>query len=143
MSPEVDQMLRVSAAQLAGSVVPFLSASYAQGHASLLSLLMVMSAQEYERGADIRWHENADMRLVFRELAPDVTDAALRASLETAADTHDESLTISSLNKTNAELRRLLILLQTHVEDTENRNAQDRIWDVLKRSAAHRLVRLA
>jgi hypothetical protein len=143
MSPEVDQILLVSASQLMSNVAPLLPDAYAQGHAALLSFVMIMSAHEYDRAADIRAQENADMRGVFREFGPNVSDTALRASLESAAETQDESLAISALNKSNAELRRLLIALQMHIEDRNDRGAQARIWDVLKRSAERRLVKLA
>jgi hypothetical protein len=142
MNPEVDQILMLSASQLMGNLGPSLPDGYAQGQAALLSLVMMMSAQEYERGADIRVAENTDIRATFRELAPTVLDDELRTKLENAVETPDTSLAISALNATNANLRRLLIALQAHVEQTGARDAQARIWDVLKRSAARRLVKL-
>jgi hypothetical protein len=143
MSPEVDQILMLSASQLMGTLAPSLPDGYAQGQAALLSFMMIMSAQEFERAADIRVNENADMRALFRELARGVADQGLRAKLEAAATTRDESLAISALNRNNAELRQMLIALQTYTEDKENRPAQARIWGVLRRSAASRLVKLA
>jgi hypothetical protein len=144
MNPEVDQILMLSASQLMGGVAPLLSETYAQGQAALLSFMMILSAQEYERAADIRASENADMRALFRELAASVDDNDLRARLLAAAATRDESLTISALNKSNGELRRLVIALQSHAEQMDNgREAEARIWEILKRSAARRLVKLA
>ncbi len=143
MIPEVDHMLSLSAAQLMGTLLPQLPDGYAQGQAMLLSVMMAIGAQEYGRAADVRASENADMRTLFRELAPDVGDKELRARLEAAAGTRDETLVISALNTSNAELRSLLIALQTIVEQQENREAQLHIWDVLKRSAERRLVTLA
>jgi hypothetical protein len=142
MNPEVDQILMLSASQLMGNLAPLLPEAYAQGQAALLSFVMILSAQEYERGADIRVNENADMRVLFRDLAPRVDDAALRARVEAAAGTKDESLTISALNAGNAELRRVLIAIQIHVEDRNDRDVQSRIWALLKRAAARRLVKL-
>ena len=142
MSPEVDQILMLSASQVMGNLAPLLPETYAQGHAALLSFMMILSAQEYERGADMRASENADMRALFRDLALQVNDKELRAQVEAAAGTKDESLMISALNAGNAESRRLLIALQVHVEDRNDRDAQNRIWDVLKRAAVRRLVKL-
>src|ERR1700733_800691 len=69
MKPEVDQILSVSAGQLLAGAVPLLPNSYAQGATSVTAFLMLFSAQEYERGAEIRVRENSDMRAVFKELS--------------------------------------------------------------------------
>jgi hypothetical protein len=144
MNPEVDQMLGISSAQLMSALTPLLPEGYAQGSAALLSLIMALSAQEYDRAAEIRASENADMRALFGEIAPRVADATLRAQLESAAQTGDDSIRISALNKSNAELRRILIALQTHIEAQGGaHDAEARIWDVLKRMAAGRLLKLA
>jgi hypothetical protein len=143
MNPEVDQILMLSASQLMGSIAPLLPEGYPQGQASLLSFMMVLSAQEFGRAADIRARENRSIRMLFGELAPGVDEADLRCRLEAAATTLDDDLTIAALNATNAELRRLLIELQVHAEEHGNRDAEARIWAVLKRSAEARLVRLA
>lgn len=144
MNPDVGQILTTSAAQLMQNIVPLVPQGYAQGQGALLSFMMIMSAQEYERAAEIRAGENADMRALFAALAPQIEDAELREKILAAAQTRDDSLAISALNATNADLRRLLIALQAHVETKANsREAQARTWEVLKRSAARRLVTLA
>jgi len=143
MKPEVDQILGLSASQLMGQVAPLLPNSFAIGSASLLGIMMTFAAQEYERGAEIRVIENADMRALFRDAASEVDDAELKAMLAKAAATEDRSLKISMLNAENTELRRVLIRLQTHAEDKGLRDIERRIWDVLKASADRRLLRLA
>ena len=80
MKPEADQVLNVSAMQLLTQILPQLPPGYAQGTASLLAVLSVMAAQEYERGAEIRSAENEDMRALFRDLAPLLEDGALNRS---------------------------------------------------------------
>ncbi|MGD0193118.1 MAG: hypothetical protein ABSD74_20465 [Rhizomicrobium sp.] len=143
MNPEVDQILLLSASQLMGTIAPLLPEGYPQGQASLLSFMMVLGAQEFGRAADIRAKENAGMRALFGESAPGVNDAGLRRRLEAAVSTRDDDLTIAGLNAANAELRRLLIELQIHAEAHGNRDAETSIWEVLKRSAEARLVKLA
>jgi len=143
MKPDVDQILRFSAGQLMGGIAPMLSASYSQATVSLLGFMMLLSAREYDRAADIRVAENADLRALFGELAALVSDADLKAKLEAAAGTHDESLKISALNEANYVLRRLLIALQIQIEnnpDKHARIAERRIWDVLKASAGRRFI---
>ncbi|HUO93635.1 MAG TPA: hypothetical protein VMU22_11965 [Rhizomicrobium sp.] len=143
MKPEVDQILALSSQALMGALVPQLPPGFAQGSASLLGIMMMLSAQEYERGAEIRAAENADMRALFREAAPRIADAGLKSLVSKAAATEDRSLRISALNAENTELRRVLIRLQAHAEEHADRSLQRRIWDVLKASAERRLLRLA
>jgi hypothetical protein len=143
MKPEVDQILGISAGQLMSQVAPLLPNTFAIGSASLLGIMMTFAAQEYERGAEIRVAENADMRALFRDATPQIDDAELKAMLSKAAATEDRSLKISMLNAENTELRWVLIRLQAHAEDKGLRDIERRIWDVLKASAERRLLRLA
>jgi hypothetical protein len=142
MKPEAGDILGTAADQLMGQIAPNLNAQYLQGSLAVQALLLKFAAREYERGADIRFAENADMRALFTDLAPNIGDAGLHAQLMSAAATKDTSLTISALNATNAELRRLLITLQIHMEDTGDRAAQKRIWDALNEMASRRVVSL-
>ncbi len=141
MSPEVGMILGLSAQKLAAGVGEH-GAAFAAGQSALLGLMLNMSAQEYDRAADIRFAENADMRALFAELAPNVGDAGLRAQLTATAATKDTSLAITALNAANAELRRLLIALQVHIEEHGDHAAQKRIWDALNAMASRRVVSL-
>src|SRR5262249_55716762 len=96
----------------------------------------------YERGADIRHTENEELRAMFGEIAGGVGDAALKAKLAGAANSKDESLRISVLNENNYALRRLLTEAQVYAEDHGAKDAERRIWAVLKAMAARRLVSL-
>ena len=142
MKPDAQDILNKSADQLMGQLAPALNAQYSQGAAAVMAILMKFAAKEYERGADIRAVENADMRALFAELAPRVGDAALRKIVEGAAATSDTSLAISALNAANHDLRRVLIALQVWAEDNGTREDLQRIWSVLKASADRRLVSL-
>jgi hypothetical protein len=143
MKPEVDQILNLSAGQIMTALAPLLPVGYAQATAGLTSFMMMFAAQEYDRAADIRASENAEMRALFRELAPQAGDASLKQKLESAAATKDESLKISALNEANSELRKLLIALQAHFETLkEKHDARARIWAMLKTAAERRLLKL-
>lgn len=142
MKPEVDQILNTSAMQLIGGVVPQLSGSYAQSSASLLGFMMMLSAQEYDRAADVRAAENADMRALFGELARKVKDKALHTKLEAAANTEDRSLKISALDAANAELRKVLIEAHAHIETLGARDLEQKIWNTLRAAADRRILRM-
>ncbi len=129
MKPEAGDIIAISAEQIVG-LIPQLDTSYAQGAVAVHALLLRFAAREYERGAEIRVAENESIRAVLAELAP------------LGAAPREESLAISALDAVNAELRRLLIALHVHAEETGDGAAQKRIWRLLKEMAARRAVAL-
>ncbi len=141
MKPEVDQLLGLCAAQIAAELAPLLPAGYAQGQATLNAVMLSLAAQQYDRAAEIRVAENRDLRALFAELAPQVTDASLKTQLGAASRGEDASLRIAALNEANYALRRLLIALHAHIEDAPGvvaRAAERRIWSVLRAAASRR-----
>ncbi len=122
--------------------MPQLPAGYAQSSAQLLGFMMMLSAQEYDRAADIRAAENADLRALFGEIARAVKDHALKTRLDAASETEDASLKISTLDTANHELRRLLIEAQVHIETLSARDAEKKIWDVLRAAADRRVLKM-
>lgn len=141
MNPEVGTILNLSTQRIAMGVGNE-GAAFAAGTVGLIGMMLNLSAKEYDRAADIRFAENNDIRALFAELAPSVTDAALKRDLEAMAAAKDVSLRISSLNESNYALRRLLTRLQIFAEEHGRRDAERRIWAVLKAMAARRLVQL-
>lgn len=141
MKPEVGTILGLTVQKLAMGIADE-GAQFAQGTVGLLASMLTLSAKEYDRGADIRFTENREVRALFAELAPSVTDVALRRELIDASLASDPSLRISDLNDANYALRRLLTRLQIHAEENGALAAQKRIWAVLKALAQRRLVQL-
>jgi len=139
MKPELSQVLVMSGMQLPGVAA---ATSYAQGSAGLITGLMMMAAEEHDRAAEVRVAENARMRALFKSLGAKVKDAALRGELETAATSKDPGLRISALNTANADLRKLLIALQTAMEDAADRDAQKQIWAHLQKTSEERMLKL-
>jgi hypothetical protein len=125
MKPEANDILNVSADQLMG-LIPSLPATYLQGATAVHAILMKLAAREYERAAQIRVAENADIRTLLKDIAPDLTLP------------EDTSLAISALDAVNVELRRLLIAAHAKADASANK----RIWGVLKAMAARRAVSL-
>ena len=141
MNPEVGTILSLSTQRIAMGIGNE-GAAFAAGTVGLIGMMLNLSAKEYDRAADIRFAENNDIRALFAELAPGVTDAQLKRELEAMAAAKDVSLRISSLNESNYALRRLLTRLQIFAEEHGARDAERRIWAVLKAMAARRLVQL-
>ena len=119
MKPEVGTILSLSVQKIAMGITQE-GAAFAQGTVGLLASVLTLAAKEYERGADIRFTENREIRALFAELAPSVADARLRTELMDASAASDPSLRISDLNEANYALRRLLTRLQI---DAENHGA--------------------
>lgn len=145
MTPEADRILGLLAGQMMTDMAPLLPADYAKGAVALTALVMALAAQEYDRAAEIRTTENAEMRALFKTLAPLIEDAHLKAELEDAAARTDASLKISRLNESNYALRRLMIALHAHVETLTGdaaRDAEAQIWRLLKTFAGRRLLHL-
>jgi hypothetical protein len=141
MKPEVGTILALSAQKIAMGIGEQ-GAAFAQGTVGLIAMMLSISAKEYDRGADIRFTENNEMRALFAALAPEVADAALKRELLAAAAAKEPSLRISELNESNYALRRLLSRLQIRAEEDGALGAQRRIWAVLKAMAERRLVTL-
>jgi len=142
MNPEVGTILGLTAQKIAMGFGEH-GAAFAQGTVGLLGIMLSLSAKEYDRGADIRFNENSDLRALFAAIAPAIGDTALRAKLEVAAAGAETSLRISTLNESNYALRRLLDEALIHAEDNGARDIERRIWAVMKELAARRLVSLA
>lgn len=116
MKPEVDVVLKTGGRTLLTQIMPAIDDSHFAGSTYVLSMLMNFAAQEYERGADVRVTDNAEMRAIFRDAADHVGDATLKNELVNAAGGTDVSLVISALNRSNDVLKEMLIRLHEHVE---------------------------
>jgi hypothetical protein len=145
MKPEVDLVMQGLAFTLLTEVIPDLHAEYSLGDVAVIAASMLVAAQEYDRAADIRAAENAEMRALFAEAAGMVEDAGLRARLREASETRDGSLRVSSLNETNDRLKALLIELQAHAEQSRANWApalEKRIWAHLVEAVGRRTLPL-
>ena len=143
MKPTPDRVLEVAATQLMGKIAPALGSGYEQSNAMLLAVLLSAVRQEFERAVARHVEENRELRRLFAEAAPVVEDAGLRNRLEGAAAGEDGSLLVSDLERSNADLRGLLIDLHTHVEELgspEARRIEEAIWRELVASTERRHV---
>jgi hypothetical protein len=124
-----------------GAVGPALGSSYRQSEVGVLGMMLLAVREEFERAAARRAEENDELRRLFREAAPAVRDAGLRARLEAAAEGRDESLLVADLERGNAELRALLVELHAHAEELESpeaRRIEAAVWRELAASTERR-----
>jgi hypothetical protein len=146
MKPDPKRLLDVAAAHVMMKLGPALPSGYEQSGTMVLGVMLMALNEEMERGAARRVEENREMRRIFAEAAPVVTDAALGERLAAAANADDTSFAISDLERGNAELRGLLIELHALIEGldgTEARRIDDAIWRELVTSTERRRLLMA
>lgn len=145
MRPEIPNVLHGFTMTLLAEILPNLSAEYSMGNTAVMGQSLAVIANEFERGAEIRFRENEEMRAIFAEASDVVDDKALAARLAEAAQTRDASLLISALDKMNGELKMLLIELHAVVETSKapwGAALDAKIWDHLVAAAERRKLTL-
>lgn len=141
MKPDAGHFLGVVAAQLMMNIAPGLGTSYEQSNATMIAVMLLSLGEEMERAAARRIDENREMRQIFSDAVAVVTDAGLRARLAAAVGERETCFTISDLERSNGELRALLIDLHAYVEMLKSESARQieaRIWRELAASTERR-----
>jgi hypothetical protein len=141
MKPDPGHFLGVAAAQLMMGIAPSLGTSYEQSNATMMAVMLMAVGEELERAAARRVEENRETRRIFAEAVSVVTDGNLRSKLEGAAREQETSFAISDLERTNGELRALLIQLHSHIEELKTepaRRIEAMIWRELVASTERR-----
>lgn len=145
MKPDVTLVLRDHSTRLAEKIVPKLAGFDANGVA-MISAMLIMVAEEFDRAAARRVEENAAIREIFRWGAEMVADPLLAEELVRLASGMDEALHIPALDAANEGLRSALIRLHEHVETLEGaeaRSLDEAIWAELRHSVERRAISLA
>jgi hypothetical protein len=146
MKPGIDAILPSLAVTMAFKIIPALpEASYALGDARITAALLLLIAQQAEKGVDILYQENRRLRALFKSAAALDLPAALAKRLVTAAATSDEDLRLSAMEAANAGLATLLIDLQTEIEacqDAAAKAVNREIWALLVTGAEARMLEL-
>jgi hypothetical protein len=146
VKPDVGKLLETLAGKLIFEIAPSVQPAYRQQSVGLTAILLGMVREEWDRAAARRVEENAALRALFANAAPQVADAELRRRLEAAGKSAEASYLVSALEKNNDELRALLIDLHAHVESQSAPWAKaldDEIWRELAQSTERRRFALA
>lgn len=136
MIPETDAMLVSTAMRLLMHVVPAIPPGYPQSSAGTAATMLLFAAQEFDRAADIRLWENAEMRGLLKR----GQDWLKPADILPAASNR-----ISALNVENHALQTALIALHIAVEGGQGSEARVMERDILaflKASAERRRLLL-
>ncbi len=112
----------------------------------LMSGLLMMLNQEFDRAAARLAEENAALLALFGDAAGTIGDAELVSALRAAATAPAPTLHVSALRAANHTLRALLVRLHAHVEERDDEPARAldaRIWQELVASTQRRQLDLA
>jgi len=143
MKPGSVHLLQTIASTLASDIYPRVETSYHQSMLAQIIELLVGIAGEFDQAASNLVEENQKYRDLFRICNEKVMDSALKERLIQAVETTDTDLRVTSLDKANQELTKLLIDLQTHLEsidDEKSRELNESIWQELMMRAMRRLA---
>jgi hypothetical protein len=135
MRPQCDCILNTVGTNLAMKYLPKMESDTEKAEIILMSFLMGIVSEEFDRAAHRRIEENNALRKLFSEWLPIVKQEDLKTRMESALKKGETDWRISTLDKLNCELLELLIELHSHVEtlDDENaRNMERAIWEELK-----------
>ncbi len=141
MRPDPDRLLEVAAIHLMTKTGPAVDSAYEQSSLMVLALMLSGLREEHERAAARRIEENRALREIFAEAQAVVEDDELGGRLVRAAGGDDRDFAISALERTNCELRGLLIELHAYVEELtspESRELESLIWRELVASTERR-----
>lgn len=142
MRPQVEYILETVKTNLATKYVPQIASDVEQTELILMSFLMEVVSEEFDRAAHRRIEENNALRKLFSESLAIVKDDDLKTRLEAASKKEASDWLISTLDKLNCELLELLIELHAHVELLEDEKAaqmEKAIWEELKNYTNRRL----
>ena len=146
MRPRVEQVCRAFAIELVERVVPAIGSAFQQGTAAMIATMLLMVADEWDRGASRLVEENARLRELFAAAASHVKAPLLQGRLLELVETTDNDLRIAALEVANSKLRSALIDLHAHVElqsGPEARGIEASIWRELMESTKRRRLALA
>jgi hypothetical protein len=141
MRPRVPAVFETMAADLIERVVPAIGPPYHQGTIGMISTMLSLVGEEWDRAASRRIEENDRVREIFRDAAKVTKNRVLNARLLELAETSDSDFRISALESDNCALRGALIELHAQIETEsgpEARRIEDLIWKELLRSTERR-----
>lgn len=141
MKPPGDQLLRLIGTMLATKYIPILESDHGKSELGLTALVLGVIAEEFERAAHTRIVENMEMRKIFKQAIPVVSDDGLKNRLAEASEKIEVDFHTSALDQLNSDLHKVLIELHEHVENLEGAAAKDleeAIWLELEKHVKRR-----
>jgi hypothetical protein len=126
------------------NLLPKTEDPYTLADLALISNLVRMVGQDFNRAVDVLMADNADIVAIFEEVEPNIADAALRARMAAARSAKVDGFCVDALNLRADVTMRVLIDVQEAVEAADADGASwaatslQRIWRFLDAYVARR-----
>jgi hypothetical protein len=143
MIPKAPESLGHMAMRVATDLIPKAADDYAGADLGLMTVMLSMVGQDFERFAEVHVREHEEMCALFREAAPHL-DADLAGRVAAVLAQPQASLMASALNARADVTTRLLIDLHAFVETKMDageawaKALDSRIWTFLDQHAQRR-----
>jgi hypothetical protein len=124
MIPKGAEGIRHLAMRVAMDLIPQARDAYAASDLGLVTALIGLIAQDYDRAADVLVLEHAALAPIFREAAEHLSGAELKGRIAEALAMPAPSLRVSDLSARSDVLLKLLIDVQAVTEEAEAGGAQ-------------------
>ena len=135
MIPKHGHALRDIAIKLAMSIAPETTTTYAAANTGMISLLLQCLAQDFDRAAETRTRDMAEMKALAEHALTLAPPAELASKLRAYLPRQPTSLTLTDLDGLHADGQVLLIELHSWAEEAEEVDLDRRIWAFLERFA--------
>jgi len=140
MTPDARMVIGDFAGRIIQVLAPDLKSPYHYGTASLMTAVLGMMVEEWDRAADRLAEENTAIRALLAQAAP-LAPGGLSSRLGDLSKTADADLKVSTLQAANNALRAALIELQAWSEDQTGEAVaalNQAIWAELAKSTERR-----
>ncbi len=134
MIPDAESALRDIALKVMFGIAPDTTSTYAAANAGMIAMLLQCLAQEYDRGADARLQDIAELNDLLAE-AGVFLDAELAAKVEVFRNSQPASLRVSDITSLHAEGLTLLTAIHAKAEDAAASEFDAKAWQFLERMA--------
>lgn len=135
MIPQHGISLRDLAIKLVMSVAPETSTAYVASSAGMIGMLLQCLAQEFDRAADARMCDIAEMKALFERALTRTLPKELSARLRSYLPAQPESLKLTDLDALHARGLEALIELHAWAEDHAASAIDHDAWSFLERFA--------
>lgn len=142
MIPKGSEAIRHLAARVGLDLIPKAGDAYTATDLGLITVLMGLIAQDYDRAADVLVFEHAALKPILQDAAAQLDDPDLKARIAEALSADTPSLKVSDLTARSDVTLKLLIDLHAAIEAAEGggadwaRAVNGEIWRFLEAHVA-------
>lgn len=149
MIPKGTAGIKNISTHILGNLLPKMDDAYTFADLAIMSLLVDMVGQDFDRAADVLISDHSDIIVILRDALPHINDKGLHQRMEAALAAEVSSCRVEALNARGDTVMRVLIDVQDAVEQAHSEGAswavplEDKIWGFLDAYVARRAYDVA